>query len=57
MFAPNRAEVQESWLGSGPGDGLLYDTRSHEVSERVEEVRLCRGRSYGLVFETVPAVT
>jgi len=27
------------------------------VSEHVEEVRLCRGRSYGLVFETVPAVT
>ena len=39
------------------GDLLLCDTRSHEVSEHVEEVWLCRRRSYGLVFETVPAVT
>jgi len=43
--------------GEAAGDLLLCDTRSHEVSEYVEEVRLCRGRSYGLVFETVPAVT
>jgi hypothetical protein len=41
----------------GDGEGLLCDTRSHEVSEHVEEVWLCRRRSYGLVFETVPAVT
>ena len=45
------------FAGEPAGDLLLCDTRSHEVSEHVKEVRLCRGRSYGLVFETVPAVT
>src|SRR5207237_9900162 len=43
--------------GGRAGDFLLCDARSHEVSEHVEEVWLCRRRSYGRVFETVPAVT
>src|SRR6266536_2062531 len=43
--------------GQAAGDLLLCDTRSHGVREHVEEVWLCRRRSYGLVFETVPAVT
>jgi hypothetical protein len=56
--AADGVAVAGGGLGAEPaGDLLLCDTRSHEVSEHVEEVWLCRRRSYGLVFETVPAVT
>jgi hypothetical protein len=57
VAADIKAVLGDVVAGQAAGDLLLCDTRSHEVSEHVEEVWLCRRRSYGLVFETVPAVT